>query len=290
MSTRMIRLQCVLSLTVLLTGCPTIPADPTACPDLQLEFLKEPTAALALHWAQSQPSNVSGHQWGAVDRSGAERLLNVSFVPQTGWPVPADTRGLAFTIFAHAPDNFGFDPMVGIGVAYVLEYTLPKARCNMSASWDAHLSVTLPHGVCVAREGTPGSCTNNDSVYADFQLFSVDDPAGSMSVTGNGLTALKNEIMARLATPDDRARLQVPASTRSSVRKSRSFSGNFDVTQDTAAHVYVGVSAFLMKTPHGWACLNKCTNSPTDRLVDDGVFVVEGGTDGVVGVGMTRRR
>lgn len=271
-------------------GVSVTPADPTACPALLLDILKTPTAALAFEWNPPNDSDNGGHHWGAVDRSGSERFLNVEFVPQGGWAVPANTKGLAFDMFAHMPDDFGIDPIEGISVAYVLEYTLPSPRCNMNATWDARLSVRLPHGVCVAREGTPGQCSNNGGLYGDFQIFSVDDPTGTMGVTGSGRAALEDAILAALATSDDRSRVHVSWNTQSDLQKGRYFKSSFDVDQGVSAHVYVGVSAMILKTSHGWACLQKCTTAPTDRLVDHGLFLVESGSEGgEIGVGMTRR-
>lgn len=263
------------------------PADPNSCPDLRLDLVRQPAAALALEWTGSDPEDRTGHHWGAVDRLGAERYLNVEYVPQGGWSVPANTQGIAFDMWAHSPDNFGFDSMEGIGVVYLLEYSVPRAPCDMAVVWDTHLTITLPHGVCVAREGNPGSCSSNDVVYADFQMLSINDPTGAMSVSGQGRAALESAVEASLNAVDERSRIHVSTRTSSRLRKSRAFQGNFNVAQGANAKVFVGVAAMVQKAPHGWVCLNDCTTSPSDRLVDSGLFMVEGGDDGVIGIAMS---
>src|SRR5688572_17248956 len=151
--------------SILGTGSTPVASDSTACPSIQIEYLKVPTAAMAWKWAHSGTKH--GFHWGAVKRSGTEAFFNVSYVPQGGWAIPNDTVGLAFTMFTRVDDQFGFDYSESVAVAYVMEYTLPVARCNMAASWDTRLSITLPHGICVTNAGNPGSCTSNDTVYAD---------------------------------------------------------------------------------------------------------------------------
>src|SRR5689334_16507111 len=86
---------------------PIVPANPNACPSLFIDYLRQPSAAAAISMSHSSDD---GHLWGTVDRFGTEHGLNVDFVPQTGWSVPNDTRGLAFSMFVKRPDTFGLDP------------------------------------------------------------------------------------------------------------------------------------------------------------------------------------
>jgi hypothetical protein len=278
-------------LAIGLAGCGGIvlrPSDPTACPQLQLQTLRQPTAALAL--ALFVVPQKSWHSWGTVDRSGTEQIQSVEFVPSFGWPVPANTRGLAFNMHAHVPDELGIDTATRTHVVYLLEYTLPIARCDMSVSWDTRLSITLPNGVCVTRVDSPTQCTSSDPVWVEFDLFAISDSTGTMSVSGSGRSALESAIQLVFATPNAHNRLGVANDTQNPLRKNRAFGGAFDVAQGVAAHVYVGVSALMQKNPHGWLCLNRCTSVPTDQLRDRAVFLVEGGTDGVIGLAMARRQ
>jgi len=144
-------------------------------------------------WKWAHYGTKHGFNWGAVRRSGTEAFFNVPYVPQGGWTVPDDTVGLAFTMFTRVDDQLGFDYPETVAVAYVMEYTFPIAKCNMAASWDTRLSITLPRGICVTNAGNPSSCTSNDTVYADFQMFTVQDPSGTMGGTGAGRTALEDD-------------------------------------------------------------------------------------------------
>jgi hypothetical protein len=263
---------------------PVTPGDPSACPALLLDFLRQPTGALAVHWLTPDAAR-TGRLWGTVNRDGTERPHN----SETASPVPANTHGIAFDMFAHVEDEFGFDDPASIGVAYILEYTLPAPNCDMDASWDTELSITLPNGFCIASEGTPGQCSGGGRGSGFFDLISIQDPSGTMSVSGAGRPALENAIEAALGTVNERARILVTANTTSRLRKAASFSGRFTVGQGVRAKVYVGVGTLVMKAPHGWACIRDCISMP-DRLVDHAVFLVEGGDDGVIGVGMTPRQ
>jgi hypothetical protein len=263
------------------------PSAPGTCPSLQVDYPQVPTAAATIMGSGSNGNSV--HLWRAVDRSGSEHVLNVDFIPQGGWSVPSETKGLSFSQSTHMPDVFGFDPWEGRQVIYVLEYTLPVAQCDMSVAWDTHLTMALPHGVCATREGTPGTCSSGVQGTAILDMFSIDDPSGIMSVSGSGRTALENAIESHLQTVEPRRRIEVHSNTQSNLRKGSDFTGNFNVSQGVRAHVYFAVAVSLQKTTNGWVCLNLCTSGPNDRLTDFGFLFVEGGRGIGIGVAMSRR-
>jgi hypothetical protein len=259
--------------------------DPNACVPL-VALLSQPTAVLALEWMPPNNREDVGHQFATFSRQQEEIPQASEFVLN----VPAETRGIAFHQFVRLPDQVGLDPLEGLGVAYILEYTLPQARCAMHATWDAHLSIALEHGICGAHLGNPVACESDDNLMADFLLLSVSDPTGTMSVTGSGRAALENAIESLLGLPvgDTRTRIRLVGSTLERQRKARGFGASFTVEQGVSAKVYVGVSAMLLRTRPGWVCTRICP-LPPGRLRESALFRVERGESGQVGVAMAPR-
>jgi hypothetical protein len=262
------------------------PSPPGTCPSLLVDYPSQPTAAAAIE-GTSGVANNNGHLWGTIDASGSEHRLNVDFVPQMGWPVPANTKAVGFDQFTHKSSSSGV--IEGRRFDYILEYTLPAAICDMAVTWDTNLILALPHGICVANEGTPATCRSGGQVAAKLDMYAVSDPTGTMSVTGSGRAALQTAIDVELNTMVPRRRIAVSSNTQSNLRKTDYFMGSFNVAQGVSAHVYVGVAVLIQKMTDGWACLELCVTSPSDRLINRGFLSVEGGRGIGLGVAMARR-
>lgn len=258
----------------------------TGCPDLLLDFLRQPSGALAFVLGAG---NDSGHGWGFVNRSGGESFMNTEFVPNGGFTVPPDSHGLAFDMFVRDHNQIGFEQSTSNTVAFVLEYELPEVACDATFTWETDISITLPNGICMTDDTWSVNCVTGQSERAIFQLITVEDPVGVMAVSGAGRPILEAAIRNALSTaPDSRNSIRLSDTVTSEQRQSMGVSGEFVVAGGNRAHVYVGVSAQLMAFDPGQICTQNCVSSPNDNLVDNAVFLVEGGTDGVVGIGATR--
>lgn len=260
-----------------------------ACPDINLQILQQPTAAMKWVWAPAGKPNTGGQNWALTDGQNImSSNITGEIVPSTGQAMPTGTKGIAFSMFTRIePKAVAKAPLMGgHGALFAIEYTFPSLDCMSKLTWQTKLTLSFPNGICLTEESVGNNCLgvhDPNQWRLHIVFFSLSDPDGKMGIVDSDKRhLLKGAIKGGLG--NTQRRIDLPDNPRQAFSRTITVKDTFTMKAGVEPKVYMIVSPLLykMNSPRsGQICTRDCLTYENESLMEHAVFKITGSDGGI---------